>query len=284
VWTVARQTHHSVERAEGGGFWVPGQRLIEQGNPFPPFEPPFKEDTVLRIADDGRILDEFSVPQLFYGNDLRALLTATGELFKKGMPWDHEILHLNKVAELRQDIAAQFPMFAPGDLLLSIREMNLVMVVDPHSRAVKWWKIGPWLRQHDPGFTPRGTIVLFNNNMFLSDARWMVDEPISLLNAPAVSNIVEVDPASGRSNVLYGGAGHELMSAIRGKVEVTARNGLLITEFEGGRVLETDAPGRTVWEYVNRYSPTELAEITQARIYPEDYFTVTNWACPAAGQ
>ena len=41
-WTLAQITHHSVERAEGGGFWVPGRRLYEVGDAtsFPPFQPP----------------------------------------------------------------------------------------------------------------------------------------------------------------------------------------------------------------------------------------------------
>src|SRR5262245_18004033 len=55
-WSVHRQTHHSVERAEGGGFWVPGRRLVTKGNPFPPYDPPFQEDTILRVSDEGRIL------------------------------------------------------------------------------------------------------------------------------------------------------------------------------------------------------------------------------------
>jgi hypothetical protein len=70
-----------------------------------------------------------------------------------------------------------------------------------------------------------------------------------------------------------------MLSVIRGKHELTARGGLLITEFEGGRVFETDPSGRTIWEYINRYDADEVAEITEARIYPADYFTVSDWSC-----
>jgi len=54
---------------------------------------------------------------------------------------------------------------------------------------------------------------------------------------------------------------------------------LLVTEFEGGRVIETNAAGEVVWEYVNRYSADEVAEINEARLYPENYFAVEEWAC-----
>jgi hypothetical protein len=96
-----------------------------------------------------------------------------------------------------------------------------------------------------------------------------------------VSNVMEVNPASGESRVLYGGTtGQELSSILRGKVDVTGDGGLVITEFEGGRVLETDARGDVVWQYLNRYSSEEVAELTEGRVYPAGYFTVEDWPCP----
>ena len=52
--------------------------------------------------------------------------------------------------------------------MLSISDYNMIMIVDPRTRRVKWWKIGPWLRQHDPEFKSGGTIVVFNNNAYRS--------------------------------------------------------------------------------------------------------------------
>jgi len=279
MWTVPRLTHHSVERAEAGGYWVPGRRLVTNPrSPFPPFETPFQEDTILRVSEDGRVLSEFSVPGILYDNGLETLLTATGSRFTQGMEWDHEILHLNKVAELSRELAVGFPMFQVGDLLLSIRELNMIMVVDSTGTKVKWWKIGPWRRQHDPEFRSDGTIMLFNNNVY--ETMFGATKDVSPVSAPRVSNIADINPATGAFRVLYGDkAGQELLSVIRGKVDMTPRGGLLITEFEGGRVLETDLDGKTIWEYVNHYSPEEVAELTEARMYTSDYFKVTDWSC-----
>lgn len=278
-WTVRRPTHHSVERSEGGGFLVLGRRFVKQNpSPYPPFQVPFEEDTVLRISDRGEIISELSIPKAFYDSGLQALLTATGGRFTKGMTWDEEVFHVNKVAELPRSLASDFPLFAAGDLVLSIRDLNMLLVVDRNVEKIKWWRIGPWQRQHDPEFKRGGTIVLFNNNAHETVLEGGERSPSS---APRVSNVMEVNPASGESRVLYGGTtGQELSSILRGKVDVTGDGGLVITEFEGGRVLETDARGDVVWQYLNRYSSEEVAELTEGRVYPAGYFTVEDWPCP----
>lgn len=282
VWTLPRMTHHSIEVAAGGGFWVPGRRQHAEGSesPFPPFAPPFDEDLVLRVSDDGKVQSEFSVPALFYDNGLTAVLTATGDKFRRSRDWDHELVHLNKIAELPAEKAGLFPMFAAGDLALSLREQNLVMVVDPASRKVKWWQIGPWVRQHDPQFARDGRLTVFNNNYYEDVLDGFRSDP----SLPRTSNILAIDPATRETVVRFGGRpGQEILSVLRGKQAETA-SGLLITESEGGRVIETDGDGKIVWEYVNHYDDENVAEITEARLYPKDYFTVADWSCAATGQ
>jgi hypothetical protein len=259
VWTLARRTHHSVEAAEGGGFWVPGRRYLPQasGLPFPPFETPLQEDTLLRVSEDGAVIAEISVPQLFFDNGLEAILTATGYNFSEGMQWDRELVHLNKIDELPTTMADDFPMFDAGDLALSLREQNLVLVVDPHTGAIKWWKIGPWVRQHDPEFRKGGTITVFNNNIYRTVFK--EGSQISHPSIPRISNIIEIDPQTDDYRVIYGnGKEHELLSVLRGNHELTQDGGILITEFEGGRVFETDSQGQVIWEYINRYDDDEV--------------------------
>ena len=277
VWTLARATHHSVELAEGGGFWVPGRRFFpkESESPFPPFETPFVEDTIMRISGDGEIIKEISLPELFYDNDLEALITSS-RLCLKANTKPPEIFHLNKIAELSSAIAENFPMFEAGDLAISLHRFNLVMVLDPGTGKIKWWRIGPWLNQHDPEFTPGGTIIVFNNK----DRLRVSSEDFRSGSLLQLSNIIEINPASDEHRVIYGSVeGQEMFTKIRGKLELTPKNGLLVTETEGGRVFETDATGRIIWEYINRYDSNEVAEITEARIYPASYFRVSDWSC-----
>jgi len=279
VWTLAHETHHSVERAEGGGFWVPGRQRAgrKAESAFPPFQPPYKEDLLLKVSEAGAIEQEISVPGVLYENGLAPLLTATGGDFERGRSDRKELLHLNKIAELSSLDAQHFPGFEAGDLLLSIRNHNLLVVMDPGARKVRWWQVGPWIRQHDPEFVPDGTISIFNNNTY--QTAFLEDQHADPA-APRDTNILRIDPRTGDTRVVFGGRpGQEMLSVLRGKHDLTADGGLLITEFEAGRVLETDASGQVVWEYVNRYDDDNVAEITEARLYPRDYFSVSDWTC-----
>ena len=283
-WVVKTASHHSVEPAREGGYWVPGTLFHARRtkSEFRPFVTPFVEDTIMHISADGELLKEISVPGLFYSNGLEALLTSSGHQFDAAMGWDGEILHVNKIAELDESLADQFPDFDAGDLVLSLRNLNMLMVVDPATETVKWWRIGPWIRQHDPEFGPGGVIVLFNNNVYRTafaagrDVSWTT----TALSVPRISNILSVNPTTDDVQILYGTRdGEELLSVIRGKVDLTGQGGLLITEFEAGRVIETDAEGNIVWEYINRFDEDEVAELTEAKLYSPEYFDVTDWSC-----
>lgn len=279
VWKLDRMTHHSVERAENGGFWVPSRNYHSEGtvSVFPPFTTPFYEDTILKVSEDGRVLREISVPRVLYDNGLEALLTATGKFFSS----DNEIVHLNKVGELFSGLADEFLMFSAGDLILSLRNYNMLLVIDPETEQVKWWQIGPWIRQHDPEFKAGGMITVFNNNTYayFNEFRGQLgktfDPPPTM-----ISNIVAVDPATGTTNVLFEETGnHPMSSILRGKHDLTEDGNFFITDFEGGRVLEVDAQGRIIWAFINRYNENKVAEVTEARLYPGEYFTVTEWTC-----
>jgi len=287
VWVLEQATHHSVELAEGGGFWVPGRvyHSEESESPLTPFQTPLKEDTIMKVSEDGKVLVEISVPKLLYENGLEPLITSGWPDAALAWGSHDEIVHLNKIAELPSDIAEDFTLFEAGDLALSLREYNMIFVVDPETRKIKWWRIGPWLRQHDPEFTYGGKIIVFSNNIFISSSSEDTDahghgKAIASISFPRGSNIIEIDPLSGVHKVIYGDvAGQEMFTRIRGKHEITQNGGLLITEFESGRVFETDTEGNTIWEYINRYDSDEVAEISEARVYQAGYFRVSDWAC-----
>lgn len=62
-------------------------------------------------------------------------------------------------------------LFQRGDLVLSLRSLNLVVVVRPSTRKIVWYAYGLASRQHDPDFIGNDTIVVFDNNFHNDHSR-----------------------------------------------------------------------------------------------------------------
>jgi hypothetical protein len=269
LWTLPRMTHHQVTVASDGSYWVPSHRYVEKDSPFPGLNAPFLEDTVLRVSPDGKVLREASILRLFVKNKLRGLLLANG--LKGSALATEDVTHLNDIEELPAALAERYPAFAAGDLVLSFRGLNLLMVVDPAVETVKWQESGRWLRQHDPDFTANGRLLFFDNGNDGTDAG----------TALGGSRILEIDPVTESVRTVYGRAkGQTFFTSARGMLQALDGGHLLITESEAGRAFEVDERGQIVWEYVNRYDERDVALLSVALRYPEEYFTVSDWACP----
>lgn len=268
-WTLAEMTHHSVDVSADGSFWIPALRYLEDKRRYPGLTPPFDEEIILRVSPDGKVLREISVLDLLFENGLQPVLFANG-LATTDVPGTHTVVHLNDVEELKPDMARQFPQFVAGDLLLSLRNYNLLMVVDPATRKVKWHQTGPWLKQHDPNFEPNGIISVFSNN---SDGT----KDGAVLGG---STIIDIDPVSRKTVIRYGGKPSQpLFTRLRGNHQRLANGHELITESHAGRVIEVTPGGEIVWEFINRYDARSAAIVSGAVRFPERYFTVEKWTC-----
>lgn len=287
LWTLKHPVHHSLEAAEGGGYWIPGRAFIQDKKDlrFAPFVLEgdvnlVHEDLLLKVSDDGKILIEKSIPGLLFENGYESLLTATGmDFVKQGKEGgDNEIIHVNKIEELSSDIAQAFPMFEAGDLAISVRSYNLVFVVDPDTWKIKWLKTGPWRRQHDPEFGSDGRLYVFNNNVYLRGDD--ITKEYNMLGGKGLTNLIAINPATNETEVVYGNrAGETFLTVVRGKHELLPNGNILVTEFDAGRVFEINPNRERVWDYVNRYDEQSIAEITEARVYPRSYFTIEDWTC-----
>src|SRR3954453_11829109 len=155
LWSIPEQTHHTVEPLPGGGFLISARRKLRHPGPgLPGVHVPEQgwlwEDVVLRVDPQGRVVEEFSVLRALLASGLEALLYANGQDYPSSRLSD-DPLHLNDVEVLREEMAGAFPSFAPGDLMVSLRNLDTIAVLDRDTHLVKWRMTGPFLRQHDPG-------------------------------------------------------------------------------------------------------------------------------------
>ncbi len=269
VWTTPGLLgHHSPNWMSDGGVVIAGGSRVEKPTkdiPWP-FSGPYWEDLVYKFAPDGSLVFQKPLTELFVENDMGAQLSSTGN-FRTRVSGE---FHLNEVEELSPGLAPAFPMFAAGDLLLSLRNWNMLLVTDKDAKTIKWWRVGPYIRQHDPDFEADGTITVFDNH---SDDT--LDGAYS-----AGSRIWKIDPATGTARTLYGGRPDQPMfSAERGTHQTQPGGNILITEAQSGRALEVTPYGRVVWEYINRYDDARVTWLHDAEAFDPAFFTVTDWSC-----
>ena len=265
-------THHSIDLSADGSFWIPSREFTQDDAKYPLFKVPYRDDTILRVSASGDVLSEISVNKILIANGLYALLVANGR-FRVDMQED-DVLHVNDIEELKSDNSASYSLFEAGDLLLSFRHLNVLLVVSPRDWKVKWYQSGPWLRQHDADFQADGTITVFNNNSDDTKAGDILEG----------SQIMSLQPFSSDRHVdiIYGDKpGENFFTNTQGKHQRLPNGNMLIAEYYGGRALEVNPDGDIVWEYVNRYDEESVAKISGAARYPEDYFTVQDWSCAA---
>jgi hypothetical protein len=165
VWKVPAVTHHAVDHLPNGDTLMLATRKHRPSPRYPGLGPGpggyFIENTVLRVRPDGSVAEEISILDILYDSGWQALLLA-------GAGGDVEIesedpTHLNDVEVLRSDMADAFPLFEAGDMALSLRNLNTILIVDGRNWRIKWTMTGPFLQQHDPDFLPNGHILVFDN-------------------------------------------------------------------------------------------------------------------------
>ena len=260
-WTLPFPTHHSIHIADDGNIWTLGERHYEQPDPrFPGMRPEFRDDFVLEVSPQGEVLRKISLLEVLYANDLIGSLFPTGLTPSNGIR-RAELLHTNDVETLSSRAAPAFPLFEPGDALVSFRDLNLLIVFDPDSGVVKWSQTGPWLRQHDPDFLPDGRILVFDNRDDGAGGR--------LLGG---SRLLAIDPTTREIETIYEGTPEApFFTAGRGAANALENGNLLVTETQSGRVFEVTPEGDIVWSFIHRYDSERVLSLNGAIRYPESY-------------
>ena len=289
-FTTPGRFHHSLSRAETGGYWILGENILPRNETPADYLPPHTSEffrsltseeleehgsaelhdhTVVRMDDSGQAGQEFSLLQLVHKGGLGHLMNMLGV-------GEQNLVHANSVQELPAALASAFPMFAAGDLLLSLRNIHTLLVVDPRTRQIKWRQTGPWVKQHDARFQPDGTITVFDNKYTMHHT----EMPDMYLD----SDILRVDPASGEVTPVAGRLVAEegrFHTPRKGQHQMLPDGDVLVAEAKRGRAVQFSPQGEILWEYINRYDEDRVADLSHAYVYPADYFQVDDWSCPA---
>jgi hypothetical protein len=269
-WALPRNTHHDLEVLPDGRIYLAGHRYTESGIAACAglMRPPYYEDVVFVVTAEGRVADEISVLEALCASERKGLLTTDGTFPRVALTRTEtdDPLHLNNVDVVTEATSRLFPMAAPGDVLVSMRNLNAIAFLDTTSRGLRWLLTGPFVRQHDPDLLPNGNLLVFDN--------------LGGDGSRGGSRVLEIEPVTQRIVWRYeGGEQERLESGKMGNQQLLPNGNVLVTESLGGRVVEvtrTQVP-RIVWEYINLLRVDDghgiAGIVSEAKRYPLGYAT-----------
>lgn len=277
-WTSVEGNHHSIAQAADGSFWIPGtsQRLrtTTPAHPdgVPGFDDPVYLDWILRVSEAGILLNKINVLDILYANDLERHISKVSQP-QAGTdgPRKNDITHLNDIEPLPPAIADEYPLFEAGDLLLSLRNLHLVLVFNPDSEKVKWHASAPLIQQHDADFMGDGWIGVFDNNEDFTRRGTMLGG----------SRIVTLQPHTDSMAVRFPTPHSEpLYTDVWGKWQHLENGNILLSESSAGRVAEVTPDGQTAWEWVHSpYEESKVPVVTKATRHDLTREEVASWPC-----
>jgi len=225
IWAYLEGAHHDLEVADDGTIYV----LIREAHMVPRIseEHPILEDFVAIVDPDGKELRRVSLLEAFERSTIPHLLD--------GMKEHGDIFHTNTIELLDGSLAGRLEGFEAGNVLVCVRELDIIATVDLEREEVVWALTAPWKKPHQPTVLPNGRIMIFDNR-----------------GHSGASRVIEFEPDNGDIAWLYQGddpadfASHECGSNVR-----LPNGNTLISESDGGRAFEVTPKKEIVWEYIN---------------------------------
>ena len=274
-WALTGGGHHSVERADDGTLWIPGvtraraARSDAYPDGYPGLTRPVHHGLLRQIdGETPEVLRSIDVLDVFYDNGLERYIPKYGQL---GHP---DVVHMNDIDPLPASLAPEYPLFEAGDLLVSLRNLHLVLVLDPDAGEVKWHASEFFIMQHDPDWLGDGWIGVFDNNKDHTRRGTMLGG----------SRIVAVQPHTDSVRILFPTPRSEAFyTEHRGAWQRLANGNLLLTESSAGRVVEVAPDGRTVWEWIAApYGDSRVPSVGRAERLDLTAEEVARWPCSRA--
>lgn len=159
-------------------------------------------------------------------------------------------LHANSAQWMAfPELSAQGPLYAPDNVLVSLRHQDLIAIVDFATGGLVWaWGRGQLRRQHEAHWLPDGNILLFDNGDELR----------------GFSRVLVVDPRSERVVREWTAPRREdFYSRGRGTTQHLPGGNVLVANSNDGEVFEITPEGDVVWRWL---CPVRNAEGQRAAV------------------
>ena len=232
IWKFSKMAHHQVDVASDGRIAVMLNDEITQPWEGLNIKVPFREDQVVILSPEGQQRQYISILRAIQDSPWKGVL----KHIRQQKSFDDK-LHANAAKFITAEQAELLPNAREGDLLISLRNIDTILVLDPRREKVRWAMRGPWMMQHDPHILSNGNIMLFDNHGGLKN--------------PRQSRILEIDPHT--NQIVWEWPGEiefDMYTSVNGALEPLENGNVLIAESSRGRMLEVTREGEVVWEYI----------------------------------
>ena len=144
-----------------------------------------------------------------------------------------DIMHTNSIEVMDKNIEG---FCKKGDLLISMRDLNLVAVLDINKKEFVWtWGPGEVSMQHDAALLENGNVLIFDNGYHRGFSR-----------------VIEINPLTKKIVWEYkSDPPEEFFSRVSGSSQRLSNGNTLIAESTKGRAFEITKDGKIVWDYYN---------------------------------
>lgn len=234
LWQAPFPAHHDIEIAPRGRLLTLSSRVRDVDD----------NGTTRTIIDDEIVfLDRNGKPEKTI-SIFDAFAAAPGidiyGLDRRGVEIDGvralDVFHTNSVEWIDVPRAEKrAPLYAEGNILISMRHQSALAVIDPRARKVVWaWGRDVLDGQHSARMLDSGNILVFDNGLRRKRSR-----------------VLEIDPVREAVVREIDGGDEAFFSTGGGASQRLPNGNTLITVTAKGTIFEVTPTGETVWRFVN---------------------------------
>lgn len=237
--------HHDHSRLPNGNFLILCHRLLERDE-ISPVE--IQDDCVVELDAEGNVVWSWQTADHFDEFDFSPLTEE--RISEHGGDW----AHANAATAIPEGTEHSDPRFRPGNVIISYRSLNTMVVVDRDTGEIVWQTNGLTIGQHDShfigaGLPGSGNVLVFDNGL---GGQYGDHESTTRY----YSRVLEIDPIATEIVWEYDAtmSGRPIWSFFSWFISSAERlpNGnTLITEGAFGTIFEVTPSGEIVWEYTS---------------------------------
>jgi hypothetical protein len=256
-WKYDRSVHHDVDVDDDGKIFLTSQEQLKESIEGLESIPKgalidFIEVLPADGPQRGKPLKRISVIEALRDTELFPVIKKNAQPHGGDSRARGDVLHTNHVQVLRPEMAKHFaiPGWKPGQVMVSMRNLNALALIDLDTGKAVWTATGPWRAQHDPEFLDNGHLLIFDN-----------------MGSEDSSRVWEFDPKDESTPWVYPGeSGIKFHCHERGMSQRLPNGNTFVCDTVEHELFEVTPDCKRVWvcptkmhtHFARRYAPDEI--------------------------